>query len=268
MAIAGSWKASAIDPHAYVGAAKWGTGINPVHSHDDDTGRDIAPGGSEPSPEELVGAIDWGYCPEDMSAGLVQAPPYLAMFPGWDTDPGIEQSAQGYPSWQQTGDQIRGVDHGVALERTTGPEPDTRQVQPFRGKESGGVEPATEADVSQVLLQTSDVQLLKPLENVRATARGTDGARSTITPTVTGQRLRYWSTRGEAMLPVQTDHILRPWWTRNAGTGPVGYLAANQVDPVSPIQRDVPPDPYLGPLSGQGEDPGTNYGYVSGDYYG
>jgi hypothetical protein len=265
MAISGSWKASAIDPKAYVGAAKWGTGVNPVHAHNDTTGRDIAPGGSEPSPEELLGPEAWGYCPEDMQPG--HALPYLETYPRW-SPPAPRDATGGYPSWAQTGDTLRELDHGVAAERTTGYQPDTRQVMPFQGKLVGGVEPATEADVSQVLIQTSDVQLMKPLENVRATARGTDVPRSTITPVVTGQRIKQWSTRGDAMLPVQTDMIFRPWWMRGAGTGPAGYLAANQVVPTDPIQRDVPPDPYLGPLSGQGEDPGTNYGYTGSDYYG
>lgn len=264
MAIAGNWKASAIEPRAYVGADKWGTGINPVHAHDDDTGRRIAEGGSEPAPEELLGPEAWGYSPEDMPTGA--ALPYLEMYPGWDVSPDRAQTA-GYPSWAETGDALRATDHGVAAERTTGPQPDTRLVQPFQGKLTGGVEPATESDPSQVFIQTSDTQLMKPLENTRATARGTDGARTTIQPIVTGQRIKEYSTRGGAMLPVQTDHIVRGWWNRSAGTGPAGYLQANEVVPTDPMQRNTAPDPYLGPLTGQGEDPGTNYGYTAGDFY-
>jgi hypothetical protein len=73
MAIAGSWAAGAVGPSEYVGAARWGTGINPVHGHYDNQGRPTA--SREPLlmgdpqtdavPEEIIGPAMWGYSAED-----------------------------------------------------------------------------------------------------------------------------------------------------------------------------------------------------------
>lgn len=73
MAIAGSWKAGAVTPSEYVGALRWGTGINPIHEIRDGDGRPtgtkepLVPGDPQTDvvPEEILGPAMWGYCAED-----------------------------------------------------------------------------------------------------------------------------------------------------------------------------------------------------------
>jgi hypothetical protein len=83
MAIAGSWKAGAVTPSEYVGALRWGTGINPIHGVRDPGSRvtgvkeNLLPLGAGDQgadvPESILGPSQWGYCSED-----------AAMFPGED----------------------------------------------------------------------------------------------------------------------------------------------------------------------------------------
>jgi hypothetical protein len=73
MAVSGAWRAGAVGVVDYDGAAKWGTGINPVHGTYNNQGRPTT--SREPLvhgdpqtdavPEEILGPVMWGYADED-----------------------------------------------------------------------------------------------------------------------------------------------------------------------------------------------------------
>lgn len=270
MAISGTWKSGAVQDRAYVGATKWGTGINPVHSKTDDgTGRNIAPGGSEPSPEELVGPEQWGYCGEDMPGEHFE---YIATYPEWDNGDDVTHTqvrpqldAAGYPSWGRYpttgGAGIRAVDHGAPAESGTHPQPSEPVSMGWLNKVRGQVNDSEVSAPEQYEVQTSMRQRDGTLVNTRAVTRQTDVDRSSLPCRIPGMREKHYSQR-DMDLKTQ-DVILRPYSYRSAGVGPSAYMDQqfNDWPARVPMTRTTPPDPYMGEQAG-------DYGYAGGDYFG
>lgn len=121
MAISGAWKAGAVTPVEYDGAAKWGTGINPVHGVYDNQGRPtttrepLVQGDPQTDavPEEILGPAMWGYSDEDAAYYTGEDYRYLVEdHPNWgqneagrpDRDgdimtAGMMPQPEGWPSW-------------------------------------------------------------------------------------------------------------------------------------------------------------------------
>jgi hypothetical protein len=123
MAISGAWKAGAVTTSDYVGAARWGTGVDPIHGVYENQGRPIA--SREPLmkgdpqtgsvPENITGPLMWGYSDEDAAYYGGEDYRYLADdHPNWGEDEaggtradrdgdimqaGIPPQAEGWPSW-------------------------------------------------------------------------------------------------------------------------------------------------------------------------
>jgi hypothetical protein len=124
MAVAGTWKAGAITPSEYVGAERWGTGINPVHAVRDSGSREtgikenLLPLGADDAeggvvPEEILGPEQWGYSSEEASLFPGEDYRYLVTdHPNWDDgtvgradrdgqimEAGAYPQPEGWPSW-------------------------------------------------------------------------------------------------------------------------------------------------------------------------
>lgn len=121
MAVSGTWKAGAVTASDYVGAARWGTGINPIHGTYSNQGRPTAtrepllPGDPQTDavPEDIIGPAMWGYSAEDAAYYGGEDYRYLeADHPNWgageagraDRDgrimtEGAYPQPEGWPSW-------------------------------------------------------------------------------------------------------------------------------------------------------------------------
>lgn len=121
MAISGAWKAGAVTRSDYTGAAKWGTGIDPVHGFYENQGRPtttrepLLAGDPQTDavPEEITGPSMWGYSAEDAAYYGGEDYRYLAEdHPNWgdgelgraDRDGDVMTAGrypqpEGWPSW-------------------------------------------------------------------------------------------------------------------------------------------------------------------------
>jgi len=273
MAITGNYLASV----EYTGARKWGTGINPIHGISTDfaepTGRkDVqtaqgpnAPG-RETLPPGLVNPIDlepeygytdedfssqiWGYGPQtgtsDRPARDVPTQEFRAdtptMYPGMGNEPG-----------PPGGFAIRSEEHGdVALNMAKLGDKEETVGEGWENKVVGSYLDAQDADPSQVMMQTSEVQR----DKVRAGSQRGAGSASEFTAPIGswrptwGRRIKPWSggRRHYDMTPRRQDQIIRPFWYRTAGTGYQQWMAANEAFnyQVDPLQRSPVQDPYAG----------------------
>ena len=273
--ISGRW--TRLNTVPYESAAKWGSGINPVHENyegiplrvEGRLGQDPKrqhPASSTPGFTELN--YPWGVDEAD-----AQPYPYDAVSfikddrPDWtETTPQFRGTAR-YPSWNAPGmvkarframwDGARDKDykHGNQI-------PNETVSEGWLNKPTGQPANAVPSDTSQYEIQTSMTQRYKVRSNTAAVARGTDVARSQISSRVVGQKLKVYSgeERHYDMAPYQQDQILRPFWYRTAGTGRQYEMKSNAVQFVSPIQRTPPPDPSLGVT-----DTSLDYGYTTED---
>jgi hypothetical protein len=258
--VTGSWYTRYANEQAYVGASRWGTGSNPIKEVYGEgpplrsTGR--IPGPDSPTPElsdvpsQVETAFEYGYTMDDIAALTPQGMP-----PGWgsETDE-IRNNVGDYPSWRENADQFRITNEatprlwsGIGLESF----PTESVTEGWRNKETGAVADARTSDPSQYERQTS-IQQVNPPEgrnNQAAVTRATDDPRFNILTRLTGQKQKPWSQgqRNADMFPYQQDLIIRPFWYRIGATGDPGYLDSNEMYVSDPVQRDVPPDPDLGP---------------------
>jgi hypothetical protein len=259
----------------YTGAEKWGTGYNPIH---EDYGSDplrlepypvrrgevVKP--ADAVPEAFVNPEEWGYTVEDSRATGVD---YDGR-PSWDEQPPeYRGDSDNHPSYNAPGfvnESFRGQKEGAHRynQKDVDSEPSETVTEGWRNKPKGQPADSKPADDSQVFIKTSMVQRYKTRVNDAAVARGTDEPRQPIHSRVTGQKLKIYS-EGERlydMQPKEQNVIIRPFWMRTAGTGPLRYLLPNAYQPVDPIQRVPPPDPDLGPTE---TDLQEDYGYTPED---
>jgi hypothetical protein len=179
-----------------------------------------------------------------------------------------------YPPWgphiPTGGTVFRGISEGAAVRRNIPISYPTETVtEGWDNKTSGDVADAETSDPSQYERQTS-MQQVNPAagrNNDKAVARGTDDARAKIMTRLTGQKIKPWSTgeRLQDMFPYQQDTIIRPFWYRQMGTGDPSQMQPNEMYVSVPIQREPPPDPYLGPQETDSEVMANEYGYSTED---
>jgi hypothetical protein len=268
-------------PQSYVGARKWGTGINPVHSQhygNVDVGRNLAPGEYNSASLETSGLVtfDFGYVPEDaaydempVDLSFMQAHPNLG-------DPSVRANVGEFPSWGKGGDPLpngtayRSYKIGTAWkEQIPQQQPSETVSEGWLNKVHNPVPLDSEvSDESQLYMQTSMVQRDKIKGNESAVVRGTDESRSEIASRIVGMQTPVYSggQRHEDMYPKDQDTRYRPWAFRTAGTGPVSWMEPNAMVVTEPITRDVPADVNQGPLE-TADNTGSDY-TAEGDYYG
>ena len=278
--IRGLWAANNANANDYVGALKWGTGINPIHSiHGEgpplrSTGRVPGPEEAEyePSefPAELNPELDYGYSMEDLvSPGSVPGYP-----PPWGEDSGDFRNDAGYhppwgPLYPSSGSYFRTLKEGADMHTDLMVSfPTTTVSEGWENKLSGDVNDAEVSSDTQYTRQTSMQQVNPPegRNNSLAVARGTDDMRANIMTRLTGMKIKPWSDSDERradMFPYQQDQINRPFWYRTAATDDPSKMSPNEMYVVDPVQRAIPPDPYMGP--DENADNSNEYGYVGED---
>jgi hypothetical protein len=279
--LSGAWSQLNANANQYVGALKWGTGTNPIHSQYGEgpplrvTGREPGPEeagfDSEGLPEALEAPEQYGYTIEDIQT--------IQTFPGRPpavgTDRGGPRSDMDhYPSWgpmlPSSGTVFRTIAEGAQVNRHTPISYPTETVtEGWDNKLTGEVEDAGTSDPVQYERQTS-MQQVNPAagrNNDLAVQRGTDDARANIMTRLVGQKIKPWSTgeRLADMFPFQQDTIVRPFWYRQIGTGDPAQMAPNEMYVSDPVQREPPPDPYLGPQETDQEVSDNTYGYSTED---
>lgn len=248
-------------PRNYVGAKKWGTGINPVHSQRSVTnvGRNLAPGPYDGSPLESQGladlASDFGYTDEDFAMtgegvdlGFMEAHPNLdvppkhraqsGMFPAWGNGP--------FPVSQGT--TYRSLKIGTAWkEQIPQQQPYGSVSEGWINKEHGEINDAETSDPNQYEIQTSMRQRDLSKTNDSAMLRGTDDPRHSIATRLVGIKVKEYSggKRHEEMLPKEQLERPRPWLHRRGGTAP--YEGVNDMYVSEPMIREIPKDAYQGP---------------------
>lgn len=278
--ITGSWGRTYTVP--YASAAKWGTGINPIHQFYGSEplrvyGRnqempDVTPPHAADA-DFIEYAAPWGYQPEDI-AGLdvfqIDSPE--------ENRKGLQFIQDGWPDWGQTTPETRGkvdprsvypvgspgiiasrirefrygprdVDSEVSNEIPTETVSEGWLNKPASGMGEGeSGDDVVVSDPSQYEVQTSMTQRHKTKVNDRAVLRGTDESRTAIESRIAPMKLKVYSgeERHYDMFPVQMDDIPRPFWYRRAGTGRSVEMQVNEMVVVAPLQRTVPPDPSMG----------------------
>jgi hypothetical protein len=276
--VTGSWYTRYANEQAYVGASRWGTGSNPIKEVYGEgpplrsTGR--IPGPDSPTPQlsdvpsQVETAFEYGYTMDDIAALTPQGMP-----PGWgsETDE-IRNNADGYPSWREDSEDFRLTNHadprlwsGIALDSF----PTESVTEGWLNKETGAVADARTSDPGQYERQTSMQQVNPPdgRNNQAAVTRATDDPRFNILTRLTGQKVKPWSQgqRNADMFPYQQDLIIRPFWYRIGATGDPDMMDANEMYVSDPIQRDVPPDPDMGPEETNVYTLEANDGYTTED---
>ena len=278
MAIAGSWRAGAVTPSEYAGAARWGTGINPIHAiWDSGPGRgptkeplgSTSPGDAiDPA---LITAQQWGYGPEDSTYPAGEDYRYLANdHAAWgdgtvgrpDRGPvimtaGSEPGPLGFPHWGPHGarrDRLAGWPGGANL-RAVSEGSDVEQhhaiAVPSRGwsggwlnKARGQIARPVSQDVGDpasqwaVVTGTVQGQGLKSLDNTRAVQRETDDSRSPILSRTAGMRVR--------------DYAM----SSGMGGGP-------GTPDMAPLAQDLPFRPWFYRSAGLPPAPDTTYGTMT-----
>lgn len=249
-------------PQSYVGARKWGTGINPVHAkHWDSTlGRERQTHDPLPS-NEYHGLTDTymvGWDEYEVNEPPMEQMDELNRHPSWE-EQSPRSDTPGYPSWGMGADALP---KGTALRARKWAMPwreghVNAQVageagDGWRNKEFNPVyNPARVSDPSQYEVQTSMRQLDLSKVNDAAVLRGTDDPRSPIASRVIGMKEKVWpgGIRHEDMFPRQHEAPHRPFRYRTAGVGPwqqSGWNDVNEMYVSEPIQRTLPPDVNMG----------------------
>jgi hypothetical protein len=264
-----------------VGSRVWGTGYNPIHAQYGTQPRgEIRPrtGDITPPwdgvPEELIPEEYWGYTPEDY-----QGAGYFVRDdrPGWDIAPEdnpSRYSTDDMPPYNAPGavrEIFRATMNGAfskfrgKLPRATYQIPSETVSEGWINKAAGRPGNAVVSDPSQYEMQTSMTQRYRARNNNLAVLRDTDEPRSHINSRVTGQIVKVYSQgqRDYDMLPrQQTVEDERPFYYRSAGTGIQEQMEPNAMWSISPLERTVPPDPYIGQ-----QDVSMEYGYTPEDNF-
>lgn len=283
----GGWVAANANANDYSGALKWGTGVSPVYAEfgegpplgiegrNPDTTPDI------PYPNQLLDPDLYGYCPEDIPYTSDDA--YMeSEVPANNLTPEITRgdAPQYYPPPSlvprpngPSGNWYRSLSPPGYIEANTRPNsfPTETVTEGWDNKLSGEVLTAETSSPDQYERQTS-MQQVNPKagrNNGAAVARGTDEPRFNIMTRLTGMKIKPWSEgeRLSDMFPFQQDLMLRPWRYRQAAVGRENWLTANEFNDMSPIQRDPPGEPDLGPHESLGNDQ-PDFGYAPEDWYG
>lgn len=248
-----SWRQQAGDK-SYAGARKWGTGINPIHGeYQGYEGRNLAlPADiAESTGLETEVPEDYGFMTEDHI-------PYTDVdFSFMNEHPSLGQptgrgTSRGFPAWGNgaypipQGTAMRGRKRGMNYRETHPQEIPTGEAgEGWTNKLTTYVLDSRTSDPEQLYVQTSERQRDGIMDNTRATTRGTDAARSEIATRLPGMRLKTYTNqqRLDDMTPYgQDQQYIRPFFSREAGTGPVQDMLVNDMYVSEPIARTIPAD--------------------------
>lgn len=240
-------------PQSYIGARKWGTGVNAVHGRNTNPGRGTAPGDGYSGMSDLA-SYDFGYTPEDSvyADGYGVDLQFMQAHPNWG-DPDSHARTGQFPDWGHNGIEYRSLKIGTNVKETEAwLLPNETVNEGWINKEHGDILDSRTADDSQLFIQTSDRQRNLSKDNDRAVQRGTDEARTPIATRLVGMKVKEYSggKRHEDMTPVTQDAHPRPWLYRSTADGvPAGdqWLPANAWDQTTPLTREVPADVEQGP---------------------
>jgi hypothetical protein len=281
--ISGAWIDRNANANSFAGATKWGNGSDPVHERYGEgpplrtTGRADSPTSQtlllDDVPESFEAEAEWGYTPDDLPLIL-----FSGMPPGWGTEAEDFRGHvdTGLPPWSTVPYDDAATQFRITPEQDPSiwsgqlnSYPTETVSEGWQNKITGGVNDAEVSAPSQYERQTS-MQQVNPAagrNNQAAVTRATDDSRFNIMTRLTGMKIKPWSEgqRNNDMFPFQQELMVRPFWYRTAGTGDPEDMAPNSMVVTYPVQRDVPPDPYLGPEETQVEDSG--YGYTGEDVY-
>lgn len=184
---------------------------------------------------------------------------------------------RGWPSWGPYSDgvpggtNIRDQNHGADVTKNMKVNPNETVTEGWRNKERLDQEFAADgSDVAQVFRQTSYLQRMLAREGSQ---RG-EGSQSVQEPAhaissrTAPPKVKPWSgeERHYDMTPRVADEIVKPWWSRGAGTAPPVLLEPNQQLPIDPLVRNPPPDPYQGGDVQATADNPSGYGYSGEDF--
>ena len=278
MGISGTWAAR--QENLYSGARKWGTGVNPVHAHRDQTGRNIAPDGNDETvPSDITEyCVDYGFTDEEISNELWGYGPDTGTSdrPPLDTETnratvGLYPPPGNYRAGRPGGATIRAKNHGAdatVTAKTTQPD----ALAGFVNKPlSDVIEDAEPSDPSQYEMQTSMTQMRKDRTGSQRGA-GSDSQYAALVPgrRATMAQRSYVAAdayRHAEMMPKQQDTILRPWRFRQVATGNPALMEPNAMYVSQPLQRVPNPDPYAGETIPAVDLPGfTDEGFYGGAY--
>lgn len=295
--VTGSWYTRYANQQAYVGAQRWGTGNNPIHeiygegpplrSQGRIPGPDMPTAELSDVPSVIETSYQYGYTMDDIDPLTP-----VGMPPGWDTETDEWRNTAGdFPSWKEDAEGFRSEQEfgspgnmgtvgrygqevlmpspelwsGIALKSF----PTESVTEGWQNKETGAIADARTSDQIQYERQTSMQQVNPPegRNNQAAVTRATDDPRFNILTRLIGQKIKPWSQgqRNEDMFPYQQDLIIRPFWYRVAATDNPDKLLPNEMYVSDPIQRDVPPDPDLGPEETNVYSIEANGGYTAED---
>lgn len=271
MAITGAWKAQ---QSVEAGASKWGTGVSPVHAIRTEgpphyearltapnfgsaTLHDVVPTSVTEHGEDWVsdweaGEELWGYNDETG----------MSLRPRMDGQPAQFRGVSQMTPYDESGNVIRSEERGAVLLNTMKVTPEETVSEGWLNKVEGQVLDSVDASTDQLYMNTS----MKQRDAVRAgsqTAGRASEFSAPIKQRIAGMRLKVFS--GEArhydMTPRRADEIIRPWWSRQAGTPPQDWLPDNASTLNTPMTRTPPVDPYTGEDASQLD----SYGYTDED---
>jgi hypothetical protein len=188
------------------------------------------------------------------------------------------QTGDPWPPWggsrkpSPAGNFIRAIRHGSRLMVAARVLPNEDVAQGWTNKTHGIAGDALPADDSQVFMQTSMIQRYKVRAGSQRSGSQSDFS-APIESRVTGQKVKNWTDEQSArhwdMLPYEQEDYIRPFLSRQAGTGWREWNYPNEMYVSPVIQREPAPDPELGPVAGS-QDYGqpansTDYGYSPED---
>jgi len=320
----GSWRAASVSAASYTGAAKWGTGVNPVHSVRTEGPNiitrsklnidPVAPPGGQDT-ETIAEDYAWQNTFNDdpnLEAYNVTDPSLWAANdstgtkdrPSWGQDMadadspvagvglpnpqvpgrpivvtrGTSQNATGddFPGWNNDskkwdggsrptgpgGRFIRALRRGSDMIVSARVLPNEDVAQGWENKAKGNPSDSRPADDSQVFMQTSMTQRYKVREGSQRAGSQSEYA-APIESRVIGKKVKtysaQWSSRHWDMLPYEQEDYLRPFLSRQAGTGYREWAAVNEMYVSPALQREPAPDPELGPIPGIAQGDGYDY---------
>lgn len=278
----------------YSSALRQGTGWNPIHANATmGPPLGVRANLQLDSTETLPGtgieddeiATDWS----NMEAGSFEDQPSVIW--GYGTQSGISElgpwspssddvdmratTGEDYPPWgpykggSPGGTAIRTDAKGNLVSVMAKEDPDDNAAQGWINKNKSTEDDAVVSDPRQYEMQTSMTQRNK----VRAGSQISGTASEYEAPVasrITGKKVKDWaaptSVRHQDMYPYQQDYIIRPFWLRNAGTGPRPWMKANDLYESQAYSRMPPDNPYPGPQVHQvAADTSQNYGYTEED---
>lgn len=167
------------------------------------------------------------------------------------------------------GTRIRALRRGADMQTSMRVLPNEDVAQGWVNKSSqmglGQLGDSRPSDDSQIFMQTSDVQRYK----TRAGSQNV-GSQSTynapVNSRVANQKVKVYAASDSArhwdMLPYEQVDFVRPFLSRQAGTGYPQWQLVNEMYVSPAIQREPPADPSLGNVAGNPDDgTASDYGF-------